>query len=307
MVKPLLVLSKKIYSKFFCPRLLTGQAPKMWYNNLMKLSPKFKIGRRPPVALILIAILLITFFVVLNLAPVKKETKNFFYLISAPIQKALWGAGDNVSYFFEMVREIKNLKKENEELKLKIVGLLTENTKLEELKRENEVLREALDIGLGKEFKLLLAEVMGKDVSRDTLLINLGSRDGVFKDYPVINQQKVLVGKIGEVYENFSKVILVSNKESTFDVEILNSGVQAVARGKENGKLLLDLIPREKEIKEGDLVLTSSLGGIFPRGLLIGEVEKVLKSDVMAWQQAEISPAFNLNELEILFVITNFK
>jgi len=277
----------------------------------MKLSPKFKIG--------IIIILLIALFTILNLTPAKKETKNFFYLISSPIQKALWRIGDNISDFFEMVKEIKNLKKENEELKLKIVGLLAENTKLEELKRENEVLRGALDIGLEKEFKLLLAEVIGKDISQDTLLIDLGSRDGISKDFPVINQQKVLVGKIGAIYQNHSKVILISNKESTFDAKILapyqtegfgagsETETYGIVKGKGNLKLFLDLIPREKEIKEGDLVVTAPLGGIFPKGLLVGDIVKVLKSDVMAWQQAEILPAFNFKELEILFVITNFK
>jgi rod shape-determining protein MreC len=270
----------------------------MKISNGVKLSPKFKIG--------IIIILLIALFTILNLTPAKKETKNFFYLISSPIQKALWRIGDNISDFFEMVKEIKNLKKENEELKLKIVGLLAENTRLEELKRENEVLREALDIGLEKEFKLLLAEVIGKDISQDTLLINLGSRDGISKDFPVINQQKALIGKIGEVYENYSKVILISNKESTFDAKVGPDEIYGVVKGKGSLRLFLDLIPREKEIKEGDLVVTAPLGGIFPQGLLIGEIVKVLKSDVMAWQQAEILPAFDINELETLFVITSY-
>jgi rod shape-determining protein MreC len=266
--------------------------------NLMRLSPRLKI--------IIAGFLIVLFFLALNFTPAEKETKNFFYLISSPIQKTLWRAGDNISDFFEMVKEIKNLKEENEELKLKIVGLLAENTRLKELKRENEVLREALDIGLGKEFKLLLAEVIGKDISQDTILINLGSRDGISKDFPVINQQKALIGKIGEVYKNYSKVILISNKESTFDAKVGPDEIYGVVKGKGSLGLFLDLIPREKEIKEGDLVLTSPLGGIFPKGLLIGEIGKVLKSDVMAWQQAEIKPAFDINKLEIIFVVTSY-
>jgi rod shape-determining protein MreC len=286
----------------------------MKISNGVRLSPRLKI--------IIAGVLIVLFFLALNLTPAKKETKNFFYLISSPIQKALWRIGDNISDFFEMVKEIKNLKKENQELKLKIQELIAENVALKELKRENEVLREALEAGLEKEFKLLLAEVIGKDISQDTLLIDLGSRDGISKDFPVINQQKALIGKIGEVYKNYSKVILISNKESTFDAKILegeenkfSSSPFAVARegeaygvvkGKGNLKLFLDLIPREKEIKEGDLVVTAPLGGIFPKGLLIGEIVKVLKSDVMAWQQAEILPAFDINELETLFVITSY-
>jgi rod shape-determining protein MreC len=264
----------------------------------MKFSPGLKIGT--------IIVLLIAFFIVLNLTSFSKEVKNFFYLISSPIQKTLWRTGDNLSDFFEVISEIGKLKKENEEILLKNQELLAENTGLKELKKENEVLRKALEIGLEKEFKLLLAEVIGKDISQDALLINRGSKDGILKDFPVITQQKALIGKCGEVYENFSKVILIFNKESSFDAKIPDSDIQGVVKGKGNLKLFLDLVSQEKEIKEGDLVVTTVLGGIFPKGLLVGEIEEVLKSDIQPWQGAKIKPAFDVKELETLFVVTNF-
>jgi rod shape-determining protein MreC len=266
----------------------------------MKLFPRLKIG--------IIILLLITLFFVLNLGGA--TLKNFFYLISSPIQKTLWRAGDNLSAFFEAVSKIEKLKKEADELQLKNQELLAENTILRELKKENEVLREALEIGLEKEFKLLLSDVIGKDISRDVLLINKGSRDGISKDSPVITRQKALVGEIGEVYKNFSKVILISNKESSFDAKIMgrddDSDIQGIVKGKGSLKLFLDLVPKEEEIKEGDLVVTTVLGGIFPGGLLVGEIEEVLKNDIEPWQGAEIKSVFNIKELEALFVITNF-
>jgi len=88
----------------------------------MKLPSSFKIG--------LISVLLISFFIVLNLTGFSKEIKNFFYLISSPIQKTFWRAGDNMSDFFEAISQSKNLKKENEELKLKIQAFLAENIAL---------------------------------------------------------------------------------------------------------------------------------------------------------------------------------
>jgi len=264
----------------------------------MKLSPRVKIG--------LIIVLLIALFIIVNLTSFSKEIKNFFYLISSPIQKTLWRAGDNLSDFFEAISEIEKLKKENEELLLKNQELGAENARLKELKKENEVLREALEIGLEKEFKLLLAEVIGKDISQDVLLINKGSKDGILKDFPVITQQKALIGRCGEVYENFSKVILISNKESSFDAKISDSDIQGLVKGRGNLKLFLDLIPREKEINEGALVVSTCLGGIFPQGLLVGEIKEVLKSDVQPWQQAEIKPTFDINKLETLFILINF-
>jgi len=254
--------------------------------------------------LALVIIVGILFLLVLNFY--QKEVKNFFYLISSPFQKTLWKVGDNVSDFFETITERKTLKKENEELKLKNQELLAQIALLKELRKENEVLREALNIGLQKEFKLALAEVIGKDISEDLILINKGSEDGILKDMPVVTQGKVLLGKIGEVYKNFSKVILLSNQESAVLVKVEDEEIKGVAKGKGNFKILLDNIPLNQKIKEGDLIVTIWLGGNFPKGLLIGQIKEVKKSDVEPFQQAEILPFFDIQELEIVFVITNF-
>jgi len=198
------------------------------------------------------------------------------------------------------------LKKENEELKLKIQELIAENVALKELKKENEILRTALELGLQEEFKLEICQVIGKDISSDTILINEGFKDGLTKDSPVITQQKILVGRISEVYKNFSKVQLITQKDTSFDAKILDTEISGLIKGEGNLRLFLDLIPPEKEIKKGDVVITTVLGGIFPRGLLVGEIEKVIKSDIEIWQQAKVKPAFNIEGLETLFIITEF-
>lgn len=266
---------------------------------------------------IIILILLIFLLIILNLTGFSKTVKGFFYLISSPIQKTLWQAGDNLSDFFEGFLRAGTFKRENEELKLKIQELLAENVSLKEFKRENETLREALDIGLEKEFELVLAQVIGKDISQDFILINKGSRDGILKEMPVITQSKILCGKISEVYEKFSKVMLLSNKESVFEARIETQTkaqtpenenkekIAGVIKGKGGLKVFLEFIPKEKEIKEGQLLITTSLAGIYPQGLLVGQVKKVEKSDVEPFQQAEILPFLKLEELNKVFIITN--
>jgi rod shape-determining protein MreC len=274
----------------------------------MKLSSKLKNG--------IIIVLIVIFFLVLNLTSFGKEVKNFFYLISSPIQKTLWRVGDRISDFFEMVGEMKNLKKENEELKSKIQEMQSEKVAMIELKKENETLRKALGIGLEKEFKLIFARVIGKDISQDSILIDKGLEDGVLKNLPVITEEKILVGSVEEVYKKFSRVRLISNKESSFDAKVVEtlpqneSGparteIYGIVKGKGNFKLFLDLIPKEKEIKEGDFVITSPLAGIFPGGILVGEITEVKKSDVEPFQKAEIKPAFDIREITTLFIIAN--
>jgi len=211
-----------------------------------------------------------------------------------------------MSDFFEAISQSKNLKKENEELKLKIQAFLAENIALKDLKKENEILREALGIGLEKNFKLVISQIIGKDISSDTILVNKGLNDGLTPGLPVITSQKILVGKISEVYKNFSKVMIISNKESSFDAEIENREAIGIAKGKGGLKLYLDFIPKEKEILEGDIVVTSALGGIFPKGLLVGQIKDIKRSDIEPFQQAEISPFFNIKELETLFILINW-
>lgn len=253
-----------------------------------------------------ILIIILGISLILSLNFFQKEVKSFFYLISSPIQKSLWRAGDRTSDFFETIAKIKNLKKENEELKLKIQELLSKNSSLKELKKENEILREALGIGLQEEFQLTFAEVTSKDVSQDSILINRGLKDRISEGMPVITQQKALVGKISEVYENFSRIILISNKESSFDAKVADSDIPVLIKGKGSLKILLDFVPQDKNIEEGNLIITTSLGGIYPKGLLIGLITEVKKGDIKPFQQAEVSPFFNISNLENLFIITNF-
>lgn len=235
----------------------------------------------------------------------QKEVRSFFYTISAPIQKVFWRVGDRISDFFGAIIKAKNLKTEVEELKLKNQELLTQIANLGELTKENKNLREALSLELQKEFKLSLAQIIGKDISQDFILIDKGSEDGISKGLPVITQQKALVGKISEVYNKFAKIELCSNKESSFDGKIQKeeTDISGIVKGKGNFKILFDFVPREKEISNGDIVLTSALGGVFPKGLLVGRIKEVKKSDVEPFQQAEIEPAFDVKTADILFVI----
>lgn len=250
-----------------------------------------------------ILVALITILIILSLSFFQKEVKNFFYLISSPIQKTFWQAGQKISDFFEFWWQIKSLEEKNKELENKNLQLLSENTQLKELKKENEILREALDLGLGKEFKLQIAEVISRDPSQDFILINKGAKDGILKDTAVINQEKAVCGKVSEVYENFSRVILITSNLSSFDAKVSNTDIYGVIKGKGGLNLDLTFIPKDKEIKEGDLVVTSPLGGIFPKGLLVGQIQEVKKSDVEPFQSTSLKPFFNFQDLEIVFLI----
>lgn len=259
------------------------------------------VGKRVLVFIILI-------LVILSLNFYRPGVKNFFYLISQPIQKVFWRAGNRVSNFFSSFGSKNYFRKEIEKLTLENQKLLSEIAFLKELEKENEILRGALDIGLQKEFKLILAQIIGKDISQDFILIDKGKKDGILENLPVITQEKVLIGKISKVYENFSKIMLISNKESSFDAKIFTPSekeITGVVRGRGDFKISLELVPQEAELKEGDILITSALAGIYPSELLVGKISKVEKSDVEPFQKVEILPFFDIGIIRHLFIITN--
>ncbi|MCX6760379.1 MAG: rod shape-determining protein MreC [Candidatus Nealsonbacteria bacterium] len=253
----------------------------------------------------LIYIALIT-IVIFGLNYFQNSIKSFFYSTSGFSQRILWKAGKNTSDFFASIFNAGNLKKEKEELSCNNQELLAKISALEELRKENDELRNALGVGLEKDFNLLLAEITGKDISQDFISVNKGSIDGVSKNMPVVTGHKVLVGKISEVYKNYSKVMLLSDKKSSLDASIKEKDISGVVKGQGGFRLLFDLLPQDKELLKDDIVVSSSFGGIFPAGFLVGRVVSIRKNDIESFQQAEISPSFDINVVSDIFVITNY-
>jgi len=253
-----------------------------------------------------ILVLIVGIIIVLSLNFFQKEVKGFFYTFSSPIQTTFWALGDKVSGFFETIGNLSKLKTANDESQKIIQELLAEKASSAEIKKENETLREALQIGLQKDFQLAFAQVIGKDIGQESILINQGAGDGLLVGMPVVTEQKILLGRISEIFENFSRVILISNKESSFDAKVSGTDVTGIARGRGGSKIEFDLVPQDKALEVDDLVVSSSLGGIYPEGLLAGVVSKVSRNDVTPFYKAEIVPLFDLQKTVAIFVILNF-
>jgi len=273
--------------------------------NVFLNKPKAKL---PKILLgIVIFFLLIGF---LNLF--QNQFRNFFYSISSPFQKTLWNAGNVTSGFLGSFFQIADITKKNQELNTKNQELLEEITNLQQVKVENQALREVVSIGTDKEFKLVSADAIGIDNQQDFILIDRGLEDGISENMPVINAQKVLFGKIFKVYKNFSKVMLISNKSSVLDVKVqkddtLSPPIYGAVRGEGDLSAILDLVSLDYEIKNNDILITSSLEGTFPKGLLVGKVLETNKDDLKPFQKAEIELFFNLKQIDKLFVISDYK
>lgn len=252
-----------------------------------------------------LVIFIITMIVLSNVF--QKEVRGFFYWFSSPIQDNLWQAGDNTSDFFEGIFNFASLDNKIDELEQKNQGLIAEIVRLKEIEEENETLRKALNMDLHKEYSFSVARIISKDISEDFIVINKGSRNNVSKNTPVITENKVLVGIVAEVYDNFSKVMLPSHKEMSFDIKIKQEEkeISAVAQGRGSLRTTISLIPNEEEIFYGDTVITSSMGGIFPESLLIGNIKSVSKNDIDPFQIAEIDNSLDVFELKNVLIIND--
>ncbi|MDP6703943.1 MAG: rod shape-determining protein MreC, partial [archaeon] len=148
------------------------------------------------------------------------------------------------------------------------------------------------------------AEIVGKNLFEDVITIKIKKAEAEVGD-SVITSGKVLVGRIIEVGAEIARVQLISHTQSSFDAKIETKDIIGVLKGEGNGTLFFDLVAQDKELREGDVVTTSKLGGIFPANLLIGEVATVEQVDVETFQKATVSPFFELSSAKLLFVITS--
>lgn len=263
---------------------------------------------------ILLVILLLFIFNSFNLA---SGVKNFFYVSSEGAQKYLWQRGQSISSFFVGLvprKSFDELSKENSDLKAKIQRLEVQNVKIFQLEEENASLRMMLDARPEKNASFVIAQTVAKDPIRDFIRINKGYTDGIEVNDVVLDQNNALVGRVTEINKNFSIVSLISNTENVFDAQIIkreesesgegkSEAIVSVVKGQGNFKAVLDLIPKDKEIKEEEVITTSSLGGIFPSGILVGYVKSINDEALEAFKKAEINLAFDINNISIVFVL----
>jgi len=199
------------------------------------------------------------------------------------------------------------LQEENEKLKQKNSELEQSLRELEIIKSENNTLKEYVNLKEKyNEFQTVPAYVINKDISNynDTIIINVGSKDGVEINMPVISE-KGLVGHIISVTESTAKVETIIDTASTISCVITTSRDMLIARGTLNSSSTLKAtyIPTNATILEGDKIETSGLGGIYPKGIHIGTIKQVVNTKNITDRYAIIETAVNFEKLETVLVI----
>jgi rod shape-determining protein MreC len=228
--------------------------------------------------------------------PVLAISGFFERIISWPFNTAA-SIGKGYILLVGAQQENQRLQSENERLQL-------ENGVMNELLRENERLRDALDLKRSHPPTAVMAQVIGKQSSpvSSTVTLNKGADDGILKDMAVVTSQGV-VGKVQAALAGTAKVLLLTDPGSTIAVRVMRNREDGLLEGK-LVNCALKYISYYTDIQEGDLLVTSGLDGIYPSGLAVARVSKVSKHEANPFQTVIAEPAVKLSRLEEALVLT---
>lgn len=263
--------------------------------------------------LTLAAAVLIGIFAALSGREKASTAENIVLATEAPGQSAVHGIGGWISNIFSYFGSVKALKEENEALKLENIELDKQLRDARGLEVENDSLREMLDlVKTENKMELKAAKVVSKEPSDwyGGFTINKGSKDGIKKDMPVITANYALVGKITRVGTDWAEVMTVLDPECGVGGIIERSKVFGIVEGdfslRYSGMCRFGYLERDADTEKGDYIETSGMGGIYPKGLLIGRITDIKEDNTNMSKYAVIEPLADISGImQVLVVIGN--
>lgn len=234
------------------------------------------------------------------------NTPSFIAKASTPVSILFSDLSHQISTSFSGVFNLSKLQKENAGLKDANNRLQAEVAQLQEAKKENEKLRADLRFVTNANYTYEAAEVTVIEPSnlRGMISVNKGAKNGIKSGMAVISEG-FMVGKIVEVTENNSKILLITDPSSAIPVTLQQANTSGLAKGQIGTGVAMEKISQGEKINEGDTVISSGLGGEIPRGLILGFVTKVEKQDNSLFVTGDIRPAANLYGLSRVIIIKN--
>lgn len=229
---------------------------------------------------------------------------NLIYSVFKPVDQFVTFVQKRTAGIFNSYVWLVGVSQENRVLTEEVRLLRTEIMSLREKELENRRLKKILDLKSKLDFPTLVAQIIGEDASGlfRTVLVNKGSDDGVLRDMPVTVPEGI-VGKINRSSTVMAQVIMITDPSVSVDCRVERSRERGLLSGSYSYSCLLQYLSKEAQIKQGDLVVTSGLDGIFPRGLAVGTVESVRLSEHGLFLEATVTPTARLTEIEEVVVV----
>jgi rod shape-determining protein MreC len=238
--------------------------------------------------------------------------RNVLSVPLTPLRQGYSAGGGGVRGFFSDLSTMREAQRENAELRQEIRTLQALNQEMAELKRQNDEFRKLLNFKEQyADYGFLGSLIIGKDPGNwfDVFTINRGVKDGLKKGsgYPVIAADG-LVGRVSHVGVLSSEVVSLIDMDSTVSVRVARTRDLFVVRGditlKQEGLCRLDYIPPNADLKPGDVLETSGMGEVYPKGIRVGVVERIVWNQGQFDGYAIVDPSVDFNRLEEVEVLT---
>ncbi len=236
--------------------------------------------------------------------------ERFFLEASAPLQYVATETAHAVSNVVEDYVYLVDVKRDNERLRIENDRLRDETRLLRVQARENERLRDLLQLRQRLGGDTIAAEVIAKDISPFFRVLRVrvdrGARDRVRPGMPVVSA-KGLVGQVRRTSGRHSDVLLTVDQESAIDVVVQRTGARGMLRGTGDSNRYLcriEYLRRQEEVEVGDEVYTSGLGRRFPASILVGRVTRVGRQEFGLYQEVEVTPSVDFSQLDEVLILT---
>ncbi len=223
--------------------------------------------------------------------------------VAGPFVRGISAGAGSLSGIWSSYLDLRKVRGENRTLQSKVEALEEEGREGEEYRRENLRLRELLDLRQGQEYPTLAAEVLSLGVAGQsrTALIGRGARDGVRRNMPVVNRRGV-VGRIIQVGERLAKVQLLIDPNSGVAAMYQRTGGLGLVLGLGDRGCRMEYVSELEEAEVGDVVVTSGLDRIYPKGVTVGVVSAVEEGDQLT-KSILIRPEVDFQRLEEVLVL----
>lgn len=244
------------------------------------------------VSLIIICLILFSSFS-------NRTTLGVYSLLQIPAKIA--------SYIFQTGYEFihfKSIANENRRLHNEAGALRSRLTILDEALSENKRLKEILSVKDKLATRAVVSRVTGRDLSNwaESLIIDKGSKDGVHENMAVLANGAV-IGKVTAAGGSIARVSLVTDQEIRVSVVSQRARVGGLLYGIGRGRSIMKFIPKDADIKSDDLIVTSSVSGIYPKGFLVGKVLSVKYELNKLYRFAVVEPAVNAMAVEEVIAV----
>ena len=223
----------------------------------------------------------------------------------SPVQEGIDSIAHGSTGFVRNYLDLIGVRQENERLKAELAGLKTNQSRLVELETENRHLSELLDLRDVLGGNSIAANVIGSDANglARTLVISQGTASGLRPGMAVLSFQGV-IGKVIAVSPHAARVLLIDDHNSALDSFDQRTRARGIVAGVVDDGITMKYVGRSQDVRPGDVIVTSGLDSIFPRGLLIGTIKGVNGEGPGMFLSVTITPAVDFRGLEQVLVVT---